>query len=143
MKKFIITLTLVTQSSYVLASEDWFEMGRTDESSYSINIPSLSETTLYGNKVVKSWIKEVIVYDITKDGLSVNDHIMLMYYSNCKENTLGLKSQTMYRKSKVFGQPINKSYVQMQDVIPGSIGQKILTYSCNGMEIKNSNQGDN
>ncbi|WP_335954013.1 surface-adhesin E family protein [Acinetobacter higginsii] len=135
MKNLFILCLLIATSSHSFA-DDWFQINETDESKFYINVPSISETNSYGKKVVKAWIKDVIYNDLTKDGLSVGDNTMSLFYSNCEDNTVGIKSITQYKNGKVFGSQISNSYVNMKDVIPNSIGQSILTYSCEGMRIK-------
>lgn len=138
MKKIIYFFTLILISNSIFANEEWFEMGRTDESRYYLNVPSVKETNVYGKSVVQSWVKMVIFNDISKDGLSVGDYSMLLYQSNCDEETLGIKSITDYKKDRVFGRPTSNSYVQMKDVLPNSIGKAILEYSCAALEYKKS-----
>lgn len=141
MRKLISALIFIICPVIGNTSDDWFYMGKTNESKYYINIPSISEFNEYGSKLVKSWIKEEIYNDITKDGLTVGDHTMFLYQLDCKNNKIGLKSMTSYKGNKPFGIPTNKSYVEMRDVIPESIGQSILAYSCEGLRIKNTNSG--
>lgn len=136
MKKLLVAIIVFIQTVQIYANEDWFKIGGNDEANFYINMRSISEFKLYGKPVVKAWIKREIYNDISKDGLSVGDYNMVMYYSNCEEKTLGVKSLTDYKKGKVFGASNNYSYVEMKDVIPDSIGEAILAYSCTGNEIK-------
>ena len=139
MNKIFLAISLFLVSKGVLASDDWFLMGSTQESRYYINMPSISESTEYGKTIVKSWIKIQIYNDLTKDGLSVGDYSLMLYQVNCNENTIGLKTSTSYKAGKPYGSQINKSFVQMNDVIPESIGQDILAYTCEGNKIKKDN----
>lgn len=139
MKKIFIVCTLLLSTSNSFA-DDWFKINETDESRFYINIPSISETNYLGKNVVKAWIKDLIYNDLTKDGLSVGDYTMTLSYSNCDDKTVGIKSQTQYKAGKVFGNQINNSYVTMKDVIPNTIGESILAYSCEGLRLKNSSQ---
>lgn len=135
---FIVFFALLISIS-VKANTDWFKMGKTDEAIYSINIRTISQESLYGKQLVKAWIKEEIYNDISKDGLTVGDSTVMHYHSDCTNNKIGLKSSTTYRKGKMLGSSLNNSYVSMKDVIPDSIGESILSYSCEGMNIKQSN----
>lgn len=139
MNKTYLALSLFLVCTPTFASDDWFLMGNTKESKYYINMPSISETREYGKTIVKSWIKIQIFNDLTKDGLSVGDYTLMLYQVNCNENTIGVKTSTSYKDGKPYGSQINKTYVQMNDVIPESIGQSILAYSCEGNSIKKEN----
>ncbi|MBJ8506551.1 hypothetical protein I6M96_16295 [Acinetobacter seifertii] len=139
MKKLFIACAFLVIATHSLAN-DWYKINETDESKYYINLPSISETNIYGRKVVKAWVKDLIYNDLTKDGLSVGDYTMSLFYSNCDDSTLGIKSLTQYKNGKVFGNQLNNSYVNMKDVIPNSIGESILNYSCEGMRLKNSSK---
>ncbi|MBJ9481156.1 surface-adhesin E family protein [Acinetobacter baumannii] len=140
MKKIFITCALLTVATNSIA-DDWFKINETDESKYYINIPSIAATNSYGKNVVKAWVKDLIYNDLTKDGLSVGDYSMILFYSNCNDNTVGIKSQTHYKNGKIFGTQLNNSYVNMRDVIPNTIGESILAYSCEGLRLKNEGKG--
>lgn len=139
MKKFIFAMSIFLCSVTSQANDDWFYMGSTDESKYYINIQSITETKEFGKTLVKAWIKDEIFNDLTKDGLSVGDNSLMLYNLDCQENKIGLKASTSYKNRKMIpGKSFNRSYVEMKDVIPDSIGQSILAYGCEGMRIKNS-----
>lgn len=46
---------------------------------------------------------------------------MTLFYNNCDDKTIGIKSMTHYKNGKVFGTQLNNSYVNMNDVIPNTI----------------------
>lgn len=140
MKKLIYSLALIVFCTKALANSDWLEMGRTGEYNYFINVPSVKNINVYGKPMIQAWIKMVIYNDITKDGLTVGDYSLLLYQINCQDETIGLKSSTDYKNNgKTLGRSFDKTYVEMKDVIPNSIGQGILSYGCAAIDYKNSN----
>lgn len=135
MKKIVILGLFFFASLGANAEENWINIGKTDESNFYINFKSIEEAYDYNNTYVKSWIKSVIYNDITKDGLSVGDITMTLYYSNCSKNQLGVKTLIAYKNNKPFGSQINNTHPDMRDVIPETMGKLIFDYSCKGNEF--------
>ncbi|MEN8321127.1 hypothetical protein [Acinetobacter junii] len=142
MNKLYLVTFIIAISTISKASDDWYPIATTDESKFFINVQNISESREYGKTIVKSWIKMQIFNDITKDGLSVGDYSLMLYHSNCEDNTVGMKSLTSYKNGKLFGNGVNKSYVQMNDAIPESIGESIIAYSCEGIKAKKAKQNE-
>ena len=135
MKKIIVLGLFFFTSLGSNAQDNWINIGKTDESNYYINFKSIEDAYDYNNTYVKAWIKSVIYNDITKDGLSVGDNTMVLYYSNCSKNQLGVKTLISYKNNKPFGPQINNTYPNMRDVIPETMGQLIFDYSCEGSKF--------
>lgn len=123
----------MSTSIAAFAESDWKVVGTTKENIYGIDLNSISMVNEYPyQKNKKAWIKNVIVNDLTKDGMTVGDYNMVLEWANCDNRTLGYKSNTAYKKdgTVISNLSNSKSYVQMNDVIPGTIGESIFETIC-------------
>ena len=92
MKNFISVLTFFILANNVYAA-NWSFLGETDEYRFELDLDSIkkikrSEFGSY-NTVTQFWVKKTIINDLTKDGLSVGDHLLDLYHIDCNEDTLG------------------------------------------------------
>ena len=133
-KVFMLLLTSITSS--VFANAQWGQIGFDSDSEfyYEYNIDSVSQVAEYpytSNK--KVWIRNTVVNDLSQDGLAVGDYKMQLMWINCSANTLGTKSIVGYKKTGrvIPNYSRNYSYVQMQDAIPGTMGQAFVDSVCN------------
>lgn len=120
-------------SSNLSFAADWKYINYSDEHVYGIDINSISQVNEYSyQKYKKAWIKNVIKNDLSKDGMTVGDYSMMLYWADCNTRTLGLKTSTSYKSNgKVIpNYSFSNSYVSMQDVIPETIGEGIIDAIC-------------
>lgn len=132
--KVLMAGTLLSISLMSFAESNWKIVGTTKENVYGIDLNSIANVSEYPyQKNKKAWIKNVIVNDLTKDGMSVGDYNMILEWVNCNDRTLGYKSNTAYKKDGTLipGLSSSRSYVKMDDVIPGTIGESIFEMICN------------
>jgi hypothetical protein len=124
--------------SQVNAANDWVYLTITSDNEYKIflNLPNIKEVSQYGKTYVHAWTKWVVYNDISKDGLAVGDHQMRLNRLDCENGMIGLASSASYRKGHIYGQSYTSSYVEMNNVIPESIGESILNAACYANEIK-------
>lgn len=95
------------------------------------SISNVSEHPYQTNK--KVWTRYLVYNDLVQDGLAVGDYLMILYWVNCNNKTLGLKSASSYNKLKNGTWKNNSqsnSYVSMEDIIPGSVGESIVNGVC-------------
>ncbi|WP_180049118.1 surface-adhesin E family protein [Acinetobacter sp. YH12144] len=135
MLRIFCVLISMCASSLVFANDQWQRIGYDSDREffYEYNINSISQVAEYpytSNK--KVWVRKTVVNDISQDGLSVGDYTMQLMWINCSANTLGLKSIVGYKKTgKVIPNYSNtNSYVQMQDAIPGTMGEAYVDSVC-------------
>lgn len=88
------------------------------------------KTQSYG--LIEAWIKQVVVNDLTKDGLSLGDYSMLQYRFNCNDGTYKLASYTQYnnKTGKVINSYTYPSYDTFKSVVPETVGEALLKSTC-------------
>lgn len=133
LKRIGLPLILISLAGTSQAETNWTAIGNTNEHVYALDVNSISQVTQYPyTKYKKAWLKRIIFNDLSKDGMTVNDYTMILYWADCGAQTLGIKSNTNYKSNgKVFDTSYNPSYVTMNDVVPESIGAGILEAICN------------
>lgn len=135
MYKFVLIPLLNLLVFSTIGHAEWDEVGVDSDREfyYEYNIESLGQVKEYAytsNK--KVWIKSTVLNDISQDGLSLGDYKMQLLWINCENQTLGLKSVIAYKKSgkTIPNYSVNNSYVQMKDVIPGTMGEAFYDLTC-------------
>lgn len=135
-KFFIASMfSLISISSF--ANSNWKVVGKTNEQIIGLDLNSISNVADFSYKNYKKvWVKNLIINDLTKDGMTIGDYTMILQWVSCGEKTIGYKSSTAYKKD---GTVINNlsnsvSYVKMADVIPGTIGELVVDATCNSTE---------
>ena len=132
MKNFISFLTFFILANNVYAA-NWSFLGETDEYRFELDLDSIkkikrSEFGSY-NTVTQFWVKKTIINDLTKDGLSVGDHLLDLYHIDCNEDTLGVKSIVKYKNNKVVDS-YTESTVKMYPIVPDTVGSSYLKSVC-------------
>ena len=114
------------------AESDWTALGSDDETVFGADRNSIAKINQYPyTNYKKIWTKSVIYNDLTKDGLTVGDYTLLLFWVDCSNQTIGTKAITQYKSNgKVFGESYNTSNVSMSDVVPNSRGAAILDLVC-------------
>jgi hypothetical protein len=112
------------------ANAEWEQVGTTNENIYLIDPDKIRTASEYGKSYLKVWVKRVIYNDITKDGLSVGDYEIDLWHIDCNGLTSGLKSYAEYKKSGILIKSNQTTYVEMNDVIPNSVGEAVLEKAC-------------
>ncbi|MEG6547657.1 surface-adhesin E family protein [Acinetobacter bereziniae] len=86
-----------------------------------------------GYGITEAWIKRVVINDITKDGLSLNDYTMYLNQYNCDEKSFKsiMYTDYSYKTGKVLNSYSYPSYSQnFKPVVPESIGASELEAIC-------------
>jgi len=120
-----ISCEAVAEWKYVDVSDGIFAFVDTD------TISNVSEYGREQNR--KFWSKQFVAEDLVQDGLAVGDYRMVLSWVNCQERTIGVKSVTAYKKQKNGSYKHDTEtlpYVSMQEIIPGSIGDKVADLVC-------------
>lgn len=129
----VVCVLILGAISNLSFAADWKYITYSDENLYGIDINSISQVTEYPyQKYKKAWIKSAIQNDLTKDGMTVGDYTMMLYWADCNAKTIGLKAATPYKNDgKVIpNKSFSTSYVSMKDIIPDTIGEGILDSIC-------------
>ena len=132
-KMFLLLFLLVGITSLSFAASDWQFITNSDEKVYGVDINSVGQVSEFPyQKYKKAWIKSVIQSDLTKDGMTIGDYSMMLYWADCNAKTIGLKTITHYKNNGkvVSDKGFSNAYVQMKDVIPETIGEGILDGIC-------------
>lgn len=132
-KKVVTFILLACISGLSYAEANWVHIGSSNEHIFAIDHNSISQVSQYPyTNYKKAWVKSVIYNDVTKDGMTVKDYSMVLYWANCQGQAIGTKSITDYKSNgSVYGRSYTPSYVDMKDVVPDSIGSSILDAICN------------
>ncbi|MDR6157027.1 mRNA deadenylase 3'-5' endonuclease subunit Ccr4 [Chryseobacterium sp. SLBN-27] len=124
MKKIILLLPVFITTN--LFSQDWKEILASDNHKYYYK-PSTEKT---------AWIKDVSeqteYYPANNNKKIIDGYKIILYKFDCSEKQIGVLQMTTYSKSgKVLNTTrINEYLVQMDYVIPDSIGEGILDSFC-------------
>lgn len=125
-------ISLVTCITF--AESQWHPLDSANGFIIGADIKNISNVTEYSHQTNKKvWIKSVVYEDLIQDGLAVGDYYMTLYWVNCNNRTLGVKSVSSYIKQKngtVKNNTETEHFVKMNDVIPNSIGEGILDTVC-------------
>ena len=131
-KQLILGL-LVCLPIGAFAVPQWIIASKSNESITYLDLNYISQVTDYSySHYKKAWFKHVIYNDISKDGKTVGDYTMSLDWINCSGNSSGTKQIISYKKN---GQIIpnssrSRSYVNMEEVIPGTVGESMLDAVC-------------
>lgn len=133
MKKFVFIASIMF-SSLAFSSDNWLQITMTNKSIYSFDPDNIDNVTYLGKAYIKTWIKEEeISQDKEQIGKLTGVKTMILYYFDCQNKQLAIKSATKYKNSEpVNGNSFNLNNVQFKDVIPDSIAGELLTYTCMG-----------
>lgn len=116
--------------------KEWINVGESTGDNFDLNYKYL-KTKPYG--IIETWIRATVINDIVEDGLSVGDYTMFLYNFNCSESSTKVLSYTNYKKSgKNFESGTKPIYTGFRPVIPGSIGESLLSSACDYNAIKNN-----
>lgn len=125
MKRFLFLITLFIGSS--LFSQDWEEILKGNESKYYYK-PNANQT---------GWIKEVsdkITYYTNKGQTKkiIDGSKIVLYKFDCTNRQIGIIQIITYSKSGniVNTYKINEHFIEMDYVVPDSIGEGILNSFC-------------
>lgn len=135
MPKNLLAIIITLMATSVFAETEWANIGfdADREFYYEYNPASISQVKEYSYKGHrKVWIRSTVINDISQDGLAVGDYRLQLMWVNCSDNTLGLKSIVGYKKTGnvIANYGRNYSYVEMQDAIPGTMGQAFVDSVC-------------
>lgn len=134
-KQLLIGAWVGVISCGTFAESQWKYVGTTDNGiMIAVDTNSISKVSEYGYQQNKKfWTKHFIYQDLIQDGLAVGDYRMALTWVNCNDKTYGTKSVTVYKKQKngmMDTESQSYPYVQMDEVIPGSMGEDILNIVC-------------
>ncbi|MGE8646248.1 surface-adhesin E family protein [Acinetobacter vivianii] len=120
-----------------LSSKGWLSVSASKEFEAYINF---NYVEVLSNGLTQAWIKNVVINDISKDGLGLGDYTMYLYQFNCQNKTSKMLSYTDYDvktglSKKSYTYP---SYGQMKPVIPDSVGETQLEVACFVTYVKNN-----
>jgi len=117
------------------AESEWQLVDTTDNGfAFFVDKNSINELSKYSSQAThKVWVKQIVYNDLKQDGLAIGDYHMVLNWVNCNDRTLGAKSITTYIKQKggtVESDSETYSYPEMNDAIPGTIGEGIVNIIC-------------
>lgn len=125
MKKIVLLLTLLIGAN--LFSQDWEEILKGNDNKYYYK-PNTDTT---------AWIKETsdkMAYYPTnsKNKKIIDGYKIVLYKFDCSEKQIGILQMTVYSKSGkvVSSAKISELFVEMNYVIPDSIGEGMLNLFC-------------
>jgi len=112
-----------------LSSKGWISVSRSREYETLINFNYVEALP---NGLTQAWLKHVVVNDISKDGLALGDHTMVLSQFNCKNKTEKSVSYTDYdaktgQSKRSYTYP---SYTEMKPPVPDSVGESQLESVC-------------
>lgn len=132
MKNLISGLTFFLLAHNVYAA-NWSLLGETAEYRHELDLESIKKAKNSGissyNAVTQFWVKKTIVKDLTKDGLSIGDYVLNLYFIDCNEDTLGIKSIVKYKNSEVIDS-YTENTVKMYPIVPETVGSSYLKSVC-------------
>ena len=130
-KVFLVMLALIGMDAY--AAPEWVLASKSNENITYVDINSISQVREYAyTHYKKAWFKQVIYNDISKDGMTVGDYTMSLDWFDCSGDSSGTKQIVSYKKNGqiVPNSSRSRSYVNMTDVIPGTVGESMLQAVC-------------
>lgn len=129
-KKIFISILITVVSCGAFAESQWRYLGSYAGYQAAIDKNSIRPVSEYNSQNRhKAWVQQVVTEDLIQDGLAVGDSKMVLYWVSCEARTYGTKSITVYKKSKA-PQTDTASFVEMQDVIPGTLAEDFLNFIC-------------
>ncbi|MDQ9112773.1 surface-adhesin E family protein [Acinetobacter baumannii] len=132
--KIFIFIASVLFSSWAFPADNWLQITNTTKSIFSFDPDNIDNVTYQGKSYIKTWIKEEELNQAKgQEGKLTGYKTMVLYYFDCQNKQLAIKSATRYRNGEpVKGNSINLNYLEFNDVIPGTVADDFLTYSCAG-----------
>lgn len=118
----------------IFAAPEWVIASKSNEYVTYLDINSISQVKEYSyTQFKKAWFKQVIYNDLSKDGMSVGDYTMTLDWLDCAGNSSGTKQSVSYKKNGevIPNSSRSTSYVNMTEVIPGTVGESMLEAVCN------------
>ncbi|EPJ4961926.1 hypothetical protein RBI65_17510 [Acinetobacter baumannii] len=132
--KIFIFIASVLFSSWAFPADNWLQITNTTKSIFSFDPDNIDNVTYQGKSYIKTWIREEELNQAKgQEGKLNGNKTMILYYFDCANKQLAIKSATKYRNGEpVKGNSINLNYLKFNDVIPGTVADAFLTHSCAG-----------
>ena len=79
------------------AQAEWEFYSEDNERNYYFDYNRVKVTDI-NLRYITYWTKSIYHSDLVKDTISVNDYYLTLYYGNCSESTLAIKTLALYNK---------------------------------------------
>ncbi|EMI8966225.1 hypothetical protein LHU87_003812, partial [Acinetobacter baumannii] len=99
MKKVAAFITALILSTSSIAAE-WVELFNEGEFKILLDVGSVKDVPNNPYNYKQAWLKNIVVNDTTKDGLTVNDFVMTLVYVDCESLKYGFKAAYAYKNLK-------------------------------------------
>lgn len=115
----------------------WMSVAESNEADFLVNYSYLTNKP---NNQVEGWTKVIIINDISKDGLSLNDFTMYLDLYNCNNQTTKKLSYTDYnhKTGSVIKSHKYPTYTDFEGLIPETIGVKLFKAVCSLAYVKSN-----
>lgn len=120
---FVLTC-LATSASLAVANDEWIKIAESESTTHSVN-PARWRSQTKGS--LQAWVKSD--EKKTKKGIKYK-YYLSDYRINCKEDSLYVASSTFYDSKGGLINSEKKSYPAFEEVIPESVGERILKTMC-------------
>ncbi|HDI2995381.1 hypothetical protein [Acinetobacter baumannii] len=138
MKKTAAFITSLILSTSSIAAE-WVELFNEGEFKILLDVGSVKDVPNNPYNYKKAWLKNIVVNDTTKDGLTVNDFVMTLVYVDCESLKYGFKAAYAYKNLKQMSNE-TRAIPIMEDVIPETKASTIVDSVCYAYKKLNENQ---
>lgn len=107
----------------------WISVSRSNEFEALINFNYVEPLS---NGGVQAWVKNVVINDVTKDGLSLGDYSMYLAKYDCSNRTYKNISYTDYnsKTGAILDSYTFPAYQGFKPVIPDSVGESQFNSVC-------------
>lgn len=132
MKIILVILLIAIAPSYTFAEDNWVQISSTKNTIYYFNPDKIDVVEYTGKPMIKAWVKtEEVSVKKGKEGKLNGTKTLILYYFDCRNNQLGMKSATQYKNNlPVQGNSFNLNIVKMNDAIPDTIGESLINAGC-------------
>ncbi|MEI1702487.1 surface-adhesin E family protein [Acinetobacter baumannii] len=125
-----------TQIKRAAASKGWVSVSKSNEFQAFVNFNHVEQIT---NEIVQAWVKNVVINDVTKDGLNIGDYSMYLVRYDCSNKTYKNISYTDYKaKTGTVLDSYTFTNTNFKPIIPESVGESQFDLICFFNFIKNN-----
>ncbi|CAD9197134.1 hypothetical protein D7V64_15535 [Acinetobacter cumulans] len=110
------------------AQAEWEFYSEDNERNYYFDYNRVKVTDI-NLRYITYWTKSIYHSDLVKDTIYVNDYYLTLYYGNCSESTLAIKTLALYNKKGDLRYQ-NTVPTKYNPVLPDSRGEVLLEKLC-------------
>lgn len=109
----------------------WLDSAGSSTEVYQLNLNYFTDTSSSYASRMQVWVKNIILKDTVKDGLSVGDYTMSLQEYDCTNNTSKVLESVSYNvKTGSTIDSYKPPYPKEHKIVPGSVGEQLLRDIC-------------